>query len=676
MGVIQLLDAQTADKIAAGEVIERPLSVVKELIENSIDADSTLIEIELKDGGIGLIAVRDNGCGMTKEDLTLAFMRHATSKLKNINDLNNLHSLGFRGEALASIAAVSQIEMTSALHGSIHGHKITLTLGSVPVVTEIAASGGTNIEVKNLFYNIPARRKFLKSPAYESGLISELVTKYALGHPEIRFRLINNRKMVFDTANMNSTEERMRYFYGENIAPAIIRVPKVEFAPMRFLEMYLLREEISRNNRAQELFFVNGRLIKNQALSQALEEGYHTLLAKGRFPIAIVNLSLPGEEIDVNIHPAKLEIKINNFEVIKQAIITYVRDALWQAAISKNAFLLEDYRPKDTVNTPYIADFTPIIPVNDKAEQAEIPAQNSPNTGNEYTYQSLPEIKKKILAKEAQAENISNIATMSSENCGESNTGTTAEAIDQKINIPLDTPIKADFKQTALFQESSFAAKDNSMSVAQLKKPKKSAVNIKDITELSLIGQLNNSFILAQNKEGLFIIDQHTLHERILYERFKAMVEANAIISENLLLPVMVQLTPKEESTLISCIINLRDLGFIIEEFGERSYLIRAVPQGLAKDADLKQLLLDLLGDLENEKTITMAVLKENVINQAACKAAVKANAHLRDEEMLELLAELDYVQNAHTCPHGRPIFYKISMSELYSIFKRGAYHE
>ena len=245
MGVIQLLDAQTADKIAAGEVIERPLSVVKELVENSIDAGSTLIETEIKDGGVSLIAVRDNGSGMAKEDLTMAFMRHATSKLRNINDLNNLHSLGFRGEALASIAAVSQVEMTSALHGSLHGHKISLTLGSVPVVTELAATGGTNIEVKNLFYNIPARRKFLKAPAYESGLIGELLTKYALGHPEIRFRLISNRKVVFDTANMHSTEERISYFYGADMVPMIIKVPRVEFAQSGFGDVSFARGSIA-----------------------------------------------------------------------------------------------------------------------------------------------------------------------------------------------------------------------------------------------------------------------------------------------------------------------------------------------------------------------------------------------------------------------------------------------
>ena len=410
---------------------------------------------------------------------------------------------------------------------------------------------------------------------------------------------------------------------------------------------------------------MNGRLIKSQALSTALEEGYHTLLGKGRFPVAVVNLFLPGDEIDVNIHPSKLEIKINDFEVIRQAIITYVRDALWQAAISKNAFLAEEYRPKVRDNTLYTftvagTEENKQIPPEAKAIE-EIPDEKQEKNDNKQTYQNLAEIKKKLLAKEQESEQEIFIDNKREIYPSETVPKPAAE------NIPL--------KQEGLFLEMPEAAKPPK-NVAVLKNPPQAEVKVKNIIGLTLLGQLNNSFILAQNKEGLFIIDQHTLHERILYERFRRMVEEREIISENLLMPVMVQLSPKEESTLLICIVQLRDLGFIIEEFGERSYLLRAVPQGIAKDADLKQLLLDLINDLGAEKSITAAVLKENVINQAACKSAVKANAHLSETEMLALLTQLDLVENAHTCPHGRPIFYKISMSELYSIFKRGTYHE
>ena len=647
MGVIKLLDAQTADKIAAGEVIERPLSVVKELLENSIDAGATAIEIEIKDGGVGLIAVRDNGSGMAKDDLELAFTRHATSKLKQISDLNKLSSLGFRGEALASIAAVSQVEMTSALKGSSIGHKISLTIGSMPVITEVAASGGTNIEVKNLFYNIPARRKFLKSASYESGLIGELVSKYALGHLNIRFRLINNRQVVLDTAKMNTAEERMSYFYGSEVEKYVITVPKVEFAPQKFLQMYLLRETVSRNNRSQEIFFVNGRLIKSTALSLSLEQGYHTLLAKGRFPIGVVILDLPGEQIDVNIHPSKLEIKIDDFDTVKNAIVEYTGDALWQASISKNAFLLEDYRPADNSAEGYVASF----PTKNELSDSAFNIENEEKNKTEYA--SLEEIKQKILAKEVILPN---------------------EMPKQEQSLPNDLPEKPLDLPKTLFATNEMQGKSKTEQIATFKTKPKEIVQVKDIDGLTLLGQLNNSFILAQNKEGLYIIDQHTLHERILYEKFLKEAEEKQIVSEGLLIPVTFNLTPKQEAVFIQCVITLRDLGFVIEEFGDRSYLLRAVPQGLAQSDELAQLVVDVIEDLGEEKNISISRLKEAVINQAACKAAVKARQKLDEKEMLALLSQLNLVANAHTCPHGRPIFYKISMKELYNIFKRGAY--
>ena len=584
---------------------------------------------------------------MAKDDLELAFTRHATSKLKQISDLNKLSSLGFRGEALASIAAVSQVEMTSTLKGSSIGHKISLTIGSMPVITEVAASGGTNIEVKNLFYNIPARRKFLKSASYESGLIGELVSKYALGHLNIRFRLINNRQVVLDTAKMNTAEERMSYFYGSEVEKYVITVPKVEFAPQKFLQMYLLRETVSRNNRSQEIFFVNGRLIKSTALSLSLEQGYHTLLAKGRFPIGVVILDLPGEQIDVNIHPSKLEIKIDDFDTVKNAIVEYTGDALWQASISKNAFLLEDYRPADNSAEGYVASF----PTKNELSDSAFNIENEEKNKTEYA--SLEEIKQKILAKEVILPN---------------------EMPKQEQSLPNDLPEKPLDLPKTLFATNEMQGKSKTEQIATFKTKPKEIVQVKDIDGLTLLGQLNNSFILAQNKEGLYIIDQHTLHERILYEKFLKEAEEKQIVSEGLLIPVTFNLTPKQEAVFIQCVITLRDLGFVIEEFGDRSYLLRAVPQGLAQSDELAQLVVDVIEDLGEEKNISISRLKEAVINQAACKAAVKARQKLDEKEMLALLSQLNLVANAHTCPHGRPIFYKISMKELYNIFKRGAY--
>ncbi|MBQ5706895.1 MAG: DNA mismatch repair endonuclease MutL, partial [Peptococcaceae bacterium] len=345
MGLIKRLESHIADKIAAGEVIERPLSVVKELLENSLDAGADTIEIEIREGGVSLIRVKDNGRGMDGDDLRLAFERHATSKISEFQDLFRLNTFGFRGEALPSIATVAQVEMTSCTANETVGHKIRIDGGVVKAFEETASTPGTVIDVQNLFYNIPARRKFLKSSSYEAGLIGDLVSKYAMGHPNVRFRYVSNGQLQLDTAGLSTVEQRMAYIYGNNLKSLIVAVPEYELSPGRLVKAWLVREDITRNNRGQEVFFVNGRLIKSAALSQTLEESYYTLIPKGRFPIAIVDLTIPGSELDVNIHPAKTEIKINGFEQLKPKLIDVLKDALWEANITKNAFLPETVAP-------------------------------------------------------------------------------------------------------------------------------------------------------------------------------------------------------------------------------------------------------------------------------------------------------------------------------------------
>lgn len=345
MGQIKLLEEHIADKIAAGEVIERPLSVVKELLENSLDAGADFIEIEIREGGTSFIRIKDNGKGMDEADLQLAFQRHATSKIREFQDLFRLQTFGFRGEALPSIAAVAQIEMISCTAQEAIGHKIRIDGGTVQEFCEVATAPGTVMEVKNLFYNIPARRKFLKSSSYEAGLIGDLISKYAMGHPQVRFRYVSGGQLQLDTAGLNTAAQRIAYVYGSNLESLLVAVEKKEVGPDRYLEAWLVREEVTRNNRGQEVFFVNGRLVKSAELSQTLEESYYTLIAKGRFPIAVLKLTMPGSELDVNVHPAKTEIKINGYEQLKPKIIEVLKDALWEANITKNAFLPETVAP-------------------------------------------------------------------------------------------------------------------------------------------------------------------------------------------------------------------------------------------------------------------------------------------------------------------------------------------
>ena len=628
MGRIKLLDRPTADKIAAGEVVERPLSVVKELLENSIDAGADFIEIEIRDGGVGLIRIKDNGCGMDGEDLQLAFERHATSKIQQIQDIYQLETFGFRGEALPSIAAVAQVEMLSSSAGEDVGHKIRFSGGVFEGLEEVAAPHGTVIEVRNLFYNLPARRKFLKSNSTEVGLIGELVNKYALGYPEIRFKLIANGQIQLDTAGLLTTEERLVNLYGSNIEKLIVPLQRREIGAGQYLEAWLIREEMTRNNRNQEIFFVNGRLIKSAELTQALEEGYYTLIAKGRFPIALVKLQLPGQDLDVNVHPAKTEIKINRFDLLQPKLVEQFKDALWEASITKNAFL-----PPDQV-----VGWQP-----PKAEQTEKKLETKEKIITQK--EIVPEIKKEQVKQEK-------LFTLPA----------VAEQTVQEEAISYQGPLFTE-KQAAIKQE----IKKSETPKQELK------VTVKELEDITLLGQLNNSFIIAQNKQGLLIIDQHTCHERILYERFMAEENNKASLTEGLLIPVTVHLTPQQDSVLIKHIFTLRNLGFVVENFGERCYLIRSIPFGLQAE-EIENFFIDLLDDLGRSKNVSQATLKEKILITASCKGAVKANWKLNEQEMLTLLHDLAQVENAHTCPHGRPIIYQISMTELYKIFKRGSY--
>ena len=380
MGLIKRLESHIADKIAAGEVIERPLSVVKELLENSLDAGADTIEVEIREGGVSLIRVKDNGRGMDGDDLRLAFERHATSKISEFQDLFRLNTFGFRGEALPSIATVAQVEMTSCTANETVGHKIRIDGGVVKAFEETASTPGTVIDVQNLFYNIPARRKFLKSSSYEAGLIGDLVSKYAMGHPNVRFRYVSNGQLQLDTAGLSTVEQRMAYIYGNNLKSLIVAVPEYELSPGRLVKAWLVREDITRNNRGQEVFFVNGRLIKSAALSQTLEESYYTLIPKGRFPIAIVDLTIPGSELDVNIHPAKTEIKINGFEQLKPKLIDVLKDALWEANITKNAFLPETVAPDAHRQMAEVKTSQNTIAANTQPKTEQKTTQSAPKT--------------------------------------------------------------------------------------------------------------------------------------------------------------------------------------------------------------------------------------------------------------------------------------------------------
>lgn len=687
MGQIKLLEEQIADKIAAGEVIERPLSVVKELLENSLDAGADFIEIEIREGGTSLIRVKDNGRGMDGDDLQLAFQRHATSKIREFQDLFRLNTFGFRGEALPSIAAVAQVEMLSCTAGETIGHKIRIDGGTVQDFSEVATAPGTVMEVKNLFYNIPARRKFLKSSSYEAGLIGDLISKYAMGYAQVRFRYVSGGQLQMDTAGLTTAQQCIAYVYGSSLESLIVPVEQTEVGSGRYLEAWLVREEVTRNNRGQEVFFVNGRLVKSAELSQTLEESYYTLISKGRFPIAVVKLTIPGSELDVNVHPAKTEIKINGYEQLKPKLIEVLKDALWEANITKNAFLPESLAPAAHLpQQQSLAQITqkqkdrPSGPTGHTAPEESAAAQKPADTllhtaaDTAGCATAAPYVLKQSTAVDIVAEP-EKLYQWKTEEKREDNLEypkTVTQNLQFDFSITGEETALNREKEEKCVKSKELAQNKNKESIPQ---QKKDIVQVKGIKDLTVIGQLNNAFILAQNAEGLYIIDQHTCHERILYEKFMHAEAQKEMVSQPLLIPVTVNLSPQQDAILMQHIFTLRELGFVLENFGDRCYLLRSLPLGLHELSNVEEFFLDLLHDLGELKEVNGAIIREKLLITASCKGAVKANWPLTEIEMRTLLHDLSQVENAHTCPHGRPIIYKITMNELYKIFKRGTYH-
>lgn len=603
MGIINILDPSTATKIAAGEIVERPVSVVKELLENSLDAQSEYIEIEIIDGGLSLIRVSDNGQGMDSQDAEIAFLRHATSKIKILEDLFKLSTFGFRGEALPSIAAVSQVVLTTCNNMSNVGIRLKLMAGKIINKETVASIQGTSIEVRNLFFNTPGRRKFIANRSYEAGLITELVTKYSLGHTNIRFKLINNKETVFDSSGLTSVESRLEEIYGRDLAGKFVNIPIQEITTDVSVEAWLALPNYNRNTKNQQTFFINGRLVKSKELNKVLEETYHTFLPKGRFAIALIKLEIPGSELDVNIHPAKLQVKIINSDNILNKLVDLFKSKLWNTSIEDNNPLIKSLHFQKKEN-----------PGKEKNE--ELIFKEAPLV---YHQEVLP-------IKES------------------------------RVKIPE----RVTFEETPILEKEDIEIFDNT-------------TNVKNSIELKPLAQLNNCFILAQDEKGLYIIDQHTCHERILYEKFFKKENQKEMSSENLIIPLSLTLTGKQEGALLKNILFLKDLGFIVENFGPRSFVLRGIPIGLNIN-DIQSFFMDLLEELSTSIHVSSAKIKESIITMASCKGAVKAHQKLTLQEMQYLIDELNIVDNPHTCPHGRPIIYHLSMADLYKIFQRGEY--
>ncbi len=593
---IKILPDHVINKIAAGEVVERPSSVVKELIENSIDAGATEILVDIEQAGRRLIRVTDNGCGMSREDAGMAFERHATSKITSDADLQAVRTMGFRGEALSSIAAVSRIKMLSACRGASSGVMIEFEGGTIKAVEDAAAAQGTSLEIAHLFYNTPARLKFLKSPATEFSHIVTALSRQAIAHPAVRFRLMHNKKPVLDLPASQIIRERVFQLYGNEIAENL-----VEFAGGRDavqVHGLLARPGYTRADKTYQDFYVNQRAVRNASLVHALYGAYADLLMRDRHPVAFVFIDIDPALVDVNVHPAKAEVRFRNQSQVHDLVRDLIREGVRVSSGVSPASETHAERVKEAVAGYYQnAEFG--------MRSAEFPLT----------------------------------PTLSPEGRG----GNNPRAQGQSAQLSSDLEFGASH----------------------------SAFRIPNSEFLYPLAQVHDSFIIAQSQEGMAIVDQHAAHERVLFEKLQYLFGNAHIPLQNLLIPVPVELGAAQSILLNEHLPELIKIGLLVEDFGNGTFMIKAVPS-LLSGADYKKLLLDILDEVNmHGKSGKFHELRDGILSVMACHPAVKVNRGLDVREMEQLLADLFKCRMPHTCPHGRPTVIRFSIDEIKKMFKR-----
>ena len=700
---IAVLDQNTIDKIAAGEVVERPSSVVKELVENAIDAGATAITVEITDGGKKLIRITDNGSGMDAEQVPLAFLRHATSKIEKVEDLTHIASLGFRGEALSSIAAVSQVELITKTPSGISGTRYVIEGGKEQSLEEMGAPEGTTFLIRNLFYNTPARSKFLKSDMTEAGYINTLMEQLALSHPEISFKYIQNRQVKLSSSGNYSVKDVIYSVYGREIAKALLDV-SYENDFMK-IEGFVGKPEISRGNRTFENYYINGRYVKNKIITKAIEDGYKGLVMQHKFPFVSLRIEMDGNDLDVNVHPAKREVRFARETEVYAAIYETVRKVLThrelipQVSVGKDeptprteqikpGSIPEPFEvkrrqemyghPNRTANIASHAAPTasevrsstapvPSIPYNKPTNgtasygSAESAHNSSASSADKYkhvdslrenpVYESQPFTKEEEemfsgTLKDGRNEN-SVAETADYEVISEKPAESAPPEVD---NEPIKSQKQEPPKQLELFEERLLAPESRSRH--------------------RLIGQLFDTYWLVQFEDNFYIIDQHAAHEKVYYERFVKQFQSQNIQSQYVSPPLIVSLSLEEENLLKANKKYFRDFGFEIEPFGGREYSISAVPSSLLGMTE-EELFLEMLDHLTADGSKDAFEIFASRLATMACKAAVKGNHSMSPQEADKLIDELLTLENPYNCPHGRPTIISMSKTEIEKKFKR-----
>ena len=630
---IEVLDKETIDKIAAGEVVDRPASIVKEMLENAIDARATSVTVEIKDGGISFIRITDNGCGIAKEDIRLAFLRHATSKIRNIEDLISVSSLGFRGEALSSISAVAQVECITKTPDAFVGTRYVVEGGEEKTMEEVGAPSGTTFIIRNIFYNTPARRKFLKTAATEGSYISAVVEHIALSHPEVSIRFISAGNSRLHTAGNNKLKDIIYGIYGRDITANLLEVERQDSGME--ISGFIAKPVVSRGNRNYMNYFINGRYIKSKIISSAIEAAYKTYLMQHNYPFCVLHFSIPQEFLDVNVHPSKMELRFEHPVQVHDFIYHTLTEILKQQELIPKA-VFEAGRKKQ-MSSNLIEKQSQMVQELKAVEKDKTLLPGNVETVKQFEYEKVIP---KLLREKPEPFETNRLSTFN----------IVRETECDPVTDPRDKITAGNGEQLALFDDKFLSGESR--------------------FRHQIIGQLFETYWLIEYGENLYIIDQHAAHEKVLFEKTMEGLKNKTFTSQMLNPPIILTLNDQELQLIEKFRGNFEELGYEIEAFGGREYAVRAVPANLYSLGS-KELLLDIIDSLSMESASVQSNMISAKIASMSCKAAVKGNNKLSVSEAEALIGQLLKLENPYHCPHGRPTIISMSKYEIEKKFKR-----
>ncbi|WP_414046542.1 DNA mismatch repair endonuclease MutL [Macrococcus equi] len=646
MGVIKQLESQLSNKIAAGEVIERPQSVVKELVENAIDAGGTKITVTVEESGLKKIKVTDNGSGIHEDDLELMFLRHATSKIADDHDLFHIRTLGFRGEALASIASVSRVTVNTCSDNEV-GHQIKVENSQIVSRNLHAARIGTEMIVEDLFYNTPARLKYVKSLQTELGKITDIMNRFIMSFPDIQFALISDDKIIVQSKGNGKLNEAMAVIYGMKIAKDIVEI-KGQTGDYQ-VHGYIAKPEHTRSNRHYISLFINGRYIKNFMLTKAIMNGFHTLLPIGRYPIASIHITMDPALVDVNVHPTKQEVRLSK----EQELMTLIEQLIKEQLLDQNLI------PKVNTKKKVLEQFVQQKFEYDQRVKSEVIKENQSETQFKKNHLEETNSEENLMPNHHKSEPINFISTENSHHAeerkmhlNESEAEDQSDSSENKKNEQVSENVLRDSKGIDDTEETTSEDKV-----------------LRKLPYMEVVGQVHGTYIVCQNDEGMFMIDQHAAQERIKYEFYKHRIGAAGNETQSLLFPINIQLTQDEAMKFDLLEHKLGEIGITLEHFGGRDYVINEVPVWFPEDA--QRTIEELIEYLFEHQSVDLNKFREETAIMMSCKKSIKANHYLKHEDMERLINELALTNEPYTCPHGRPITIQFTTYELEKLFKR-----